>query len=54
MAVTISEKADAMISIRQIYSPEKQRELWNNCGTNGPESLVKVNYCKTLRIDFFF
>lgn len=54
MAVTISEKADAMISKRQIYSPEKQRELGNNCSTNGPESLVKVNYCKILRIDFFF
>lgn len=50
----MSEKATAMISIRQIYSPGKQRQLGDNRGTNGPESLMKVNYCKTLRIDLFF
>lgn len=49
----MSEKANAMVSMRQIYSPGKQRESGDNSGTNGPESLVKVNYCKTLRIDIF-
>lgn len=53
-ADTMAEKANAMISIRQIYSPGKQRELGDYRGTYGPESLVKVNYWKTLRRDFVF